>query len=167
MIIPQAHRPGLKTRFMRPWYGHWRLGSKMCLKKKWKKTVCQTVVWSLLTDRVKNLIGKKWPGLSDSDMVTGGLKISSENAPRKRLLIIFLSRRKHHLIICASKSYHHYFSLQTLYDQIWYGGQNDHFPLLCPFMSGTPDLNWIPPPNLNCELCFSFENSPSKFSSKA
>ncbi len=30
------------------------------------------MVWSL-ADRVKNLIGKKWPGLLDSDMVTGGL----------------------------------------------------------------------------------------------
>ncbi len=31
MTIPQSHRPGL--RFVRLWYGHWRLGSKMCLKK--------------------------------------------------------------------------------------------------------------------------------------
>ncbi len=35
--------------------------------------VCETVVWSL-ADWVKNLIEKKWPGLSDSDMVTSGLK---------------------------------------------------------------------------------------------
>ncbi len=45
----------------------------MCLKKKKKKPVCETVVWSLV-DWVKNLIEKKWPGLSDSDMVFGGLK---------------------------------------------------------------------------------------------
>ncbi len=38
-----------------------------------KKTVCETVVWSL-ADWVKNLIEKKWPGLSYSDMVTGGLE---------------------------------------------------------------------------------------------
>ncbi len=31
------------------------------------------MVWSL-ADRIKNLIEKKWPGLSDSDRVTGGLK---------------------------------------------------------------------------------------------
>ncbi len=49
--------------------------------------VCETMVWSLtfrvenmfekkmkkpgLWDRVKNLIEKKWPGLSDNDIVTG------------------------------------------------------------------------------------------------
>ncbi len=37
-----------------------------------KKPVCETVIWSL-ADWVKNLIEKKWPGLSDSDMVTDGL----------------------------------------------------------------------------------------------
>ncbi len=41
-------------------------------KKNYKNTVCETVVWSL-ADWVKNLIEKKWPGLSDSDMLTGGL----------------------------------------------------------------------------------------------
>ncbi len=35
--------------------------------------VCGTVVWSL-ADRVKNLLEKKWPCLSDSDMASGGLK---------------------------------------------------------------------------------------------
>ncbi len=35
--------------------------------------VCETVVWSL-ADWVKNLIEKKWPGLSDCDMVTGELR---------------------------------------------------------------------------------------------
>ncbi len=30
------------------------------------------MVWSL-AEWVKNLIEKKWPGLADSDMVTGGL----------------------------------------------------------------------------------------------
>ncbi len=38
-------------------------------KKNEKNTVCETVVWSL-ADQVKNLIEKKWPCLSDSDMVT-------------------------------------------------------------------------------------------------
>ncbi len=46
----------------------------MCLKKNEKNPVCETVVWSL-ADRVKNLIEKTWPGLSDIDMVTGGLKM--------------------------------------------------------------------------------------------
>ncbi len=41
--------------------------------EKWKKKpVCETVVW-LQADWVKNLVEKKWPNLSDSDMVTGGL----------------------------------------------------------------------------------------------
>ncbi len=31
------------------------------------------MVWSL-ADQVKNLIEKKWPGLSDSNVVSGGLK---------------------------------------------------------------------------------------------
>ncbi len=39
--------------------------------KKWKKNVCETVVW-LLADQVKNLIEKKWPGQSDSGMASGG-----------------------------------------------------------------------------------------------
>ncbi len=48
---------------------------KKCVwKKKWKNPVWETVVWSLV-DQVKNLIEKKWPGLSDSGMVTGGLKL--------------------------------------------------------------------------------------------
>ncbi len=42
--------------------------------------VCETVVWSL-TDRVKNLIEKKWRGLSDNDMVTGGLNVHHPMAP--------------------------------------------------------------------------------------
>ncbi len=37
----------------------------------------ETAVWSL-ADWVKNLIEKKWPGLSDSDMVTGRLRIIQE-----------------------------------------------------------------------------------------
>ncbi len=41
-------------------------------KKNGKNQVCETVVWSL-ADWVKNLIENQWPGLSDSDMVTGGL----------------------------------------------------------------------------------------------
>ncbi len=79
MTIPQSHRPGLRS--VRPWYGHWRLGSKMCLKKKWKNPICETVVWSMV-DRVKNLIEKKWPRLSDSDMVTGGFIVSTPNSQR-------------------------------------------------------------------------------------
>ncbi len=43
-------------------------------KKNEKNPVCETVVWSL-ADRVKNLNEKKWPSLSDSDMVTGGLSL--------------------------------------------------------------------------------------------
>ncbi len=49
MTIPRSHRSG----FFYP--------------------VCETVVW-LLAGRVKNLIEKKWPGLSDNDIVTGGLR---------------------------------------------------------------------------------------------
>ncbi len=41
-------------------------------KKNFKNPVCETVVWPL-ADRVKNLIGKKWPGLSDSGVASGGL----------------------------------------------------------------------------------------------
>ncbi len=44
-------------------------------KKNEKNLVCETVVWSLV-DQIKNLIEKKWPGLSKSDMVTGGLIMS-------------------------------------------------------------------------------------------
>ncbi len=74
-----------KNRSVRPWYGHWRLGSKMCLKKKWKKPVYETMVWSL-ADRVKNLIEKQWPGLSDSDIVTGGLRGYFEISENKILI---------------------------------------------------------------------------------
>ncbi len=42
------------------------------LKKMEKNPVCGTVVWPL-ADQVKNLLEKKWPGLSDSDMAFGGL----------------------------------------------------------------------------------------------
>ncbi len=56
----------------KPWYGHWRLGRKRLFKKKWKNPVCETVVWPL-ADWVKNLIEKKWRGLSDSGMASGGL----------------------------------------------------------------------------------------------
>ncbi len=41
-------------------------------KKKWKNPVCETVVWPL-ADRVKNLIEKKWSGLSDSGIASGGI----------------------------------------------------------------------------------------------
>ncbi len=72
-----------KTRSVRPWYGHWHLGTKMCLKKNEKNPVCETAVWSL-ADRVENLI-KKWLGLSDSDMVTGGLSWNLKNLRKKFL----------------------------------------------------------------------------------
>ncbi len=36
--------------------------------------VCETEVWSL-ADRIKNLIEKKWPVLSDSGMASGGLNL--------------------------------------------------------------------------------------------
>ncbi len=39
--------------------------------KKWKNLVCETLVWALV-NRVKNLIEKKWPDLSDSGMASGG-----------------------------------------------------------------------------------------------
>ncbi len=42
------------------------------------------MVWSL-ADRIKNLIEKKGPGLSDSDMVTGGLKMSETIFPKCEL----------------------------------------------------------------------------------
>ncbi len=41
-------------------------------KKNEKNPACETVVWPLV-DRVKNLIEKKWPGLSDNGMASGGL----------------------------------------------------------------------------------------------
>ncbi len=41
-------------------------------KKNERNPVCETMVWPL-ADRVKNLIEKKWPGLSDSHMTSGGL----------------------------------------------------------------------------------------------
>ncbi len=50
-------------------------GQKCDWRKKEKNPVCETVVWSL-ADQVKNLIEKKWPGLWDSDMVTGGLSVN-------------------------------------------------------------------------------------------
>ncbi len=43
-------------------------------KKNGKNPVCETVVWSLV-DCVKNLIEKKWLGLSDSDVASGGLSV--------------------------------------------------------------------------------------------
>ncbi len=49
-----------------------------------KNPVCETVVWPLV-DRVKNLIEKKWPGLSDSGMASGGLKNGQMN-PRNSFL---------------------------------------------------------------------------------
>ncbi len=55
-------------------YGHWRLGLKMCLKKKMKK---KHGLWDrgmFTGGPIKNLIEKSWPGLLDSDMVTGSLK---------------------------------------------------------------------------------------------
>ncbi len=44
-------------------------------KKNEKNQVCEVVVWSLAY-QVKNPIEKKWPDLSDSDMVTGGLNFT-------------------------------------------------------------------------------------------
>ncbi len=74
MTIPQSHRPGL--RFVILWYGHWRLGTKMYLKKKLKDMVTggldQKPDWK-----------EKWPGLSDSDMVTGGFIVSKPNSQKK------------------------------------------------------------------------------------
>ncbi len=57
-------------------------GKKGVWKKNEKNLVCETVVWSL-ADWVKNLIEKKWPGPSDNDMVTGGLKLSHFEKFRK------------------------------------------------------------------------------------
>ncbi len=45
-----------------------------------KNPVCETVVWPL-ADRVKNLIEKEWPGLSDSGMASGGLKKTQSDRP--------------------------------------------------------------------------------------
>ncbi len=42
-------------------------------------------MWPLV-DRVKNLIEKKWPGLSDSGMTSGGL-IKFQNFCRKHFLV--------------------------------------------------------------------------------
>ncbi len=42
------------------------------LKKMKKNSDCETEVWPL-ADQVKNLVEKKWPGLSDSGMASGGL----------------------------------------------------------------------------------------------
>ncbi len=65
MTIPQSHRRMVTD-----------IRDQKCVwKKNEKNPVCETVVWSL-ADRVNNLIEKKWPGLSDSDKVTGGLSIS-------------------------------------------------------------------------------------------
>ncbi len=61
-----------KTWSERPWYGHWRFGPKRLRKKTEKNPVCGIVVWPL-ADRVKSMIEKKWPGLSDSHMASGGL----------------------------------------------------------------------------------------------
>ncbi len=44
-------------------------------KKMGKNPVCETVVWPL-ADRVKNLLEKKWPGQSDSDMASGWLRVN-------------------------------------------------------------------------------------------
>ncbi len=52
-------------------------------KKSEKNLVCETVVWPL-ADRVKNLIEKKWPGLSDSGMASGGLKPQTESSVERR-----------------------------------------------------------------------------------
>ncbi len=76
MIIPRSHRPG----FFKPclWEVVWSVTFRVenvFGKKNEKDPMCETIVWSLV-DRVKNLIEKKWPGLSDSDMATGGLNLS-------------------------------------------------------------------------------------------
>ncbi len=47
----------------------------------WKNLFFNTVVWSLV-NRVKNLIEKKLAGLSDSDMVSGGLKMLQKRYTR-------------------------------------------------------------------------------------
>ncbi len=44
--------------------------------KKWKNPVCETIVWPL-ANLVKNLIEKKWPGLSDSGMASNWLSRKS------------------------------------------------------------------------------------------
>ncbi len=76
MTIPRSHRPGLKNPGLwDPENVVWSLKFRVenvFEKKNEENPVCEIVVWSL-ADRVKNLIEKKWPGLSDSDMVTGGL----------------------------------------------------------------------------------------------
>ncbi len=48
-----------------------------------KNPVCETLVWPL-ADRVKNLIEKKWPGLSDSGMASSGLIWTSESLSDNR-----------------------------------------------------------------------------------
>ncbi len=45
-------------------------------KKNEKNLICETLVWPL-AGRVKNLIEKKWPGLSHSGMTSGGLRIGN------------------------------------------------------------------------------------------
>ncbi len=81
MTIPRSHRPD----FFKP--GLWDRGmtfrfENVFEKKNENNPVCETLVWSL-ADQVKNLIEKKWPGLSDSDMVTGGLKGTSLNVTQR------------------------------------------------------------------------------------
>ncbi len=55
-------------------------------KKPEKNPFCGTMVW-LLADRVKSLIEKKWPGLSNSHMASGGL-IITEKASRLQNRIV-------------------------------------------------------------------------------
>ncbi len=55
-------------------------------EKKMKKTVFETVFW-LLADQFKNLIEKKWPGLSDSDMVNGGMGYTTRFGAIKKEVI--------------------------------------------------------------------------------
>ncbi len=74
MIIPQSHRPG----FFKPSLWHRGMSltfrvENMFEKKNVRNPFCETVVWSL-ADRAKNLIEKKLSGLSDSGMVTSGLR---------------------------------------------------------------------------------------------
>ncbi len=74
MTIPRSHRPFFFL--IRSVSVVWSLSTfrvENVLEKKWKNPPFETVIWSL-ADQVKNLIEKKWAGLSDSDMVNGGLK---------------------------------------------------------------------------------------------
>ncbi len=58
-------------------------------KKNERNPVCETKVWPLV-DRVKNLIEKKWPGLSDSGMASGGLEDFEETWFNTKKILMFL-----------------------------------------------------------------------------